>query len=184
MQMHRENHQTHHYHIMKTIQKKVCMLGDFAVGKTSLVRRFVEGRFDDRYLSTIGVKISRKTLLREDHRLDLLLWDLAGGENFIHYQENYLRGSVGALIVCDLTRQETMTSLNDYSQQLRTINPTAVIVCVGNKLDLIDQHEISIADLEAACKSLNSPYLLTSAKTGEQVDSAMHALANLIETRK
>ena len=65
---------------MHTVQKKVCLLGDFAVGKTSLIRRFVEGRFDDRYLSTIGVKISRKTVTRADHLLNLLIWDLAGGD--------------------------------------------------------------------------------------------------------
>ncbi|MBK8429800.1 MAG: hypothetical protein IPL28_00260 [Chloroflexi bacterium] len=64
---------------MNTIQKKVCLLGDFAVGKTSLVRRFVEGRFDDRYLSTIGVKISRKTITRAEYILNLLVWDLGRG---------------------------------------------------------------------------------------------------------
>jgi small GTP-binding protein len=168
---------------MRLVQKKICILGDFAVGKTSLVRRFVEGRFDDRYLSTIGVKISRKSLLRQDHRLDFILWDLAGGEKFINYQENYLRSAAGAIVVCDLTRHKTLPSLAFYSQQLRAISTTVCIVFVGNKLDLTEQREISDTELDEACKMLNGCYFLTSAKTGEQVEEAMIALADLIEAR-
>ncbi|HNO94753.1 MAG TPA: hypothetical protein PKJ84_11315, partial [Anaerolineales bacterium] len=67
---------------MTTIQKKICLLGDFGVGKTSLVQRFVEGRFDDKYLSTMGVKISRKTLKRSYGKLNLLIWDVAGSNGF------------------------------------------------------------------------------------------------------
>src|SRR3989304_6738157 len=120
---------------MDLIQKKVCMLGDFAVGKRSLVRRFVEGRFDDKYLSSIGVKISRKTLVRGDHRLDLIIWDLAGCENFIHLQPAYLQGAAGALVVCDLTRRDTLQNLSDYCQQFLMINPSAAVVYLGNKGD-------------------------------------------------
>jgi small GTP-binding protein len=157
------------------------MLGDFAVGKTSLVRRSVEGRFDDKYLSTIGVKISRKTLQRDNHRLELLIWDLAGGEKFIDYKESYLRGAVGALIVCDLTRPETLASLSLYSHQINTLNPAARIVFVGNKLDLNDQRQISNAELADLSKLFRSPYLLTSAKTGKQVENVLLTLADLIE---
>ena len=67
---------------MTTIQKKICLLGDFGVGKTSLVQRFVEGRFDDKYLSTVGVKISRKTLKRSYGEMNMLVWDLAGSNGF------------------------------------------------------------------------------------------------------
>jgi GTPase SAR1 family protein len=72
----------------KVIQAKICLLGDFAVGKTSLVRQFVEGRFDEKYLSTIGVKVSRKIVSRPNLELHFLLWDLAGRERFTRY-ENY-----------------------------------------------------------------------------------------------
>lgn len=88
---------------MKVVQKKVCLLGDFAVGKTSLVRRFVEGHFEDKYLSTIGVKVARKSLDRDETKLNLLIWDLVGGNEFSRSETGYLLGTAGALVVCDLT---------------------------------------------------------------------------------
>src|SRR5512147_1281675 len=105
---------------MTVIQKKVCLLGDFAVGKTSLVRRYVEGRFDDKYLSTIGVKISRKTLARSTGTLNLLIWDLAGSDEFNTIAPSYLRGAAGALIVCDLTRPETLKVFAQYAEMLHS----------------------------------------------------------------
>lgn len=166
---------------MHTVQKKVCLLGDFAVGKTSLIRRFVEGRFDDRYLSTIGVKISRKTVTRADHLLNLLIWDLAGGDDFSKASTSYLRGAAGALLVCDLTRAETLTTLTDYAQQLRELDETAVLVLVGNKADLLDERQISDDALAAAAAAFAAPYLLTSALTGTHVQTAFQHLAEAIE---
>ena len=116
----------------KTISKKICLLGDFAVGKTSLVRRFVYALFDDKYISTIGVKVSRKTvaLPREDEvvELTLMLWDLAGSEEFAGIQSSYLHGTTGALLVCDLTRGNTLSSLKKYKERLDDISPNADVV--------------------------------------------------------
>ena len=95
---------------MSAVQKKVCLLGDFAVGKTSLIRRYVEDRFDDKYLSTIGVKISRKIVQRPDYALTLLIWDLAGGDDINQLSRRYLLGAVGAILVCDLTRAISTTA--------------------------------------------------------------------------
>ncbi len=166
---------------MKTIQKKICLLGDFSVGKTSLIRRFVEERFDEKYLSTIGVHMSRKRLERGDHLLDFFIWDLAGGEDFDVIGPNYLRGAAGAIIVCDLTRQDTLAALSKYANRLREINPKAALVFVGNKIDLVDERTISDADLVVELDSLANTYLLTSAKTGENVDQTFVRLADLIE---
>jgi small GTP-binding protein len=167
----------------KVIQSKICLLGDFAVGKTSLVRRFVEGRFDDRYLSTIGVKVTRKVLTRPACELSLLIWDLAGGERFKRYEENYLRGAEGGLIVCDLTRPETLDYLSLYAGQLLVLNPHAVPVFIGNKVDLADKREISTEELENASNVFGGLYRFTSAKTGEGVESAFDLLASQIEAR-
>ena len=168
---------------MKIIQKKVCLLGDFAVGKTSLVRRFVEGKFEDKYLSTIGVKISRKSLVRDDYNLNLLIWDLAGGDDFSKAGASYLRGAVGAIIVCDLTRKETLAAYSYYAEQLRAINPQSALIFAANKVDLTAERVIDEDALQDACQALNGTYLLTSAKTGENVENTFGLLATAIEAQ-
>lgn len=171
---------------METLSKKICMLGDFAVGKTSLVRRFVFDMFDDHYLSTIGVKVSRKPLVvtSGDRVVDLtmMLWDLAGSEEFSQMRSAYLRGAAGALLVYDLTRPETLVSLNEYASQIRQINADAVLVIVGNKTDLLaasdngsDNHP-AVLDGLALAGSLNAPFLFSSALTGFNVEDAFRQL--------
>ncbi len=166
---------------MSVVQKKVCLLGDFAVGKTSLVRRYIEGRFDDKYLSTIGVKISRKVLERDGYTLNLLVWDLAGSEDFKEIRQRYLLGASAVCIVCDLTRAETLTSLERYAAQLRENDARMAIVLAGNKVDLVEELVIGHEMLETVGRATRSPWLLTSAKTGEQVEEAFLLLAEQIE---
>ena len=163
------------------IQKKICLLGEFSVGKTSLVRRFVEGRFDEKYHSTIGVKISRKILDRDQHQLNLLIWDLVGGNEFARREASYLLGTAGALIVCDLTRPQTLSVLTHYARQLHSINPQIALVFIGNKVDLTEERAITDEQLTAVCESLGGECLLTSAKTGEQVEAAFIRLADKLE---
>ena len=168
---------------MPTIQKKVCLLGDFSVGKSSLVRRYVEGRFDDKYLSTIGVKISRKVLERDEYALNLLIWDLAGGEDFGEISQRYLLGAVGALIVCDLTRADTLPVMGEYAMQMRAMDDSVAIVLAGNKMDLVEERVISDDMLESFGRTMGCPWLLTSAKTGDHVEKAFLHLAEQIEAR-
>jgi len=163
---------------MGLIQKKICLLGEFAVGKTSLVRRYVEGTFDDTYLSTIGVKISRKILTRPNYQLNLFLWDLAGGEEFSGQDRNYLRGAAGALLVCDLTRPESLQILDQYARQLMEINPQASMVVAANKSDLVTEYRLDLADLDALCERIHSQFLFTSAKTGENAERIIDLLAD------
>jgi small GTP-binding protein len=165
---------------MSVIQKKICMLGDFAVGKTSTVRRYVEGLFDDSYLSTIGVKISRKPVHVGSQALHLIIWDLAGGDKFVHTNSGYLRGAAGALLVCDLTRPETLTTAERYSAEIRAFNPNAALILVGNKVDLSKQRQLSDTDLTMAAQRINCLLLTTSAKTGTNVELAFAQLARLI----
>lgn len=168
------------------IQRKVCMLGQFAVGKTSLVRRFVEGRFDDKYLSTIGVKISRKPVMVGSTAVHLILWDLAGSEEYNGVQNSYLQGASGGIIVCDLTRPETLEGWAYYVRRLREVNPSARIVLVANKADLQDQRAIPDEELHRLATTMDdgtgSPahYWLTSAKTGENVETVFRRLAALL----
>jgi small GTP-binding protein len=165
------------------VQKKVCLLGDFGVGKTSLVRRFVENRFEDKYLSTIGVKISRKNLARPYGEMNMLVWDLAGSNGFdIVSNSSYTQGAAGALIVCDLTRRETLLTFEEYARQIRRMNPDIHIVFVCNKFDLTDERVISDADLSAVSSTFgDGMFFLTSAKTGEQVEESFISLADKID---
>ena len=169
---------------MRVIQKKICLIGDFSVGKTSLVRRFVEGRFEDKYLSTIGVKISRKTLSRNTHQLNLIVWDLAGGEGFSGYPASYLRGAAGAFLVFDLTRPKTLESIRSYQEQFLAENPNAALVTLGNKVDLMDEAHTGKTFLETAAAQIKPPHLFTSAKTGENVEAAFDLLADFVVADK
>ncbi len=168
---------------MKIIQKKICLLGAFAVGKTSLVRRFVEGRFDEKYLSTVGVSVSRKSLDRNGHQLNLLLWDMVGGTEMSHRETGYLVGAAGALIVCDLTRSTTLDAMAQYARQMRVLNPRSALVFVGNKADLTADRVITDAQLLDISHSFQSGYYITSAKTGSHVEAAFANLADRLEGR-
>jgi len=132
---------------MISIAKKVCLLGDLAVGKTSLVSRFVYNLFDNKYVSTIGVKVSRKTVIipraGDIVELTMMLWNLAGNEEFDRVRASYLRGAAGAVLVCDLTRPETLNSLQVYADDLLSINPNARLALAANKRDLTDQQRLT-----------------------------------------
>jgi small GTP-binding protein len=164
--------------------KKVCLLGDFAVGKTSLVMRFVESRFDERYLSTIGVKVDRKVLRLPSARgtveLTMMLWDLAGGPRRGPVVAGYYRGASGAIIACDLTRPETLDSAAGYAQEFVAANPAAKLVMAANKADLEDERCLSQAELDAAADAQTAPLFVTSAKTGEGVDAMFQWLGALL----
>lgn len=166
---------------MRVRQRKVCLLGHFAVGKTSLIRRYVEGRFDEGYLSTIGVRVSRRVVERDDHALHLLLWDLAGSSARQLASSNYLRGLHGAIIVCDLTRAETIESLPRFVAVARDVRADASLVLVGNKLDLVEEREVSESRLRLAAARLDLPLILTSARTGENVTRLFATMADELD---
>lgn len=172
---------------MRRIYKKVCLLGDFAVGKTSLVRRYVYKRFDDKYISTIGVRVNRKTVVVPCGsgvvELVMMLWDLAGSEEFDRLRSSYLRGASGAVWVCDMTRPETLESLTLYSNILLDVAPGAQLVVAANKRDLVEELRIVPSQVEAAAGSLGLPYYLTSAKTGDEVKGLFHHLGCLLVSR-
>lgn len=165
------------------VQKKVCLLGDFGVGKTSLVRRFVDNRFEDKYLTTIGVKVSRKTIIRPYGAMSMLIWDLAGSTGFDSFTNpSYMLGTVGAIIVCDITRRETLTIVAEYARQARIINPRIHLVFVCNKVDLVDERLIADDELREVSSTFgDGTYFLSSAKTGENVEDVFLSLAKKID---
>lgn len=170
------------------MNKKICLIGDIAVGKTSLVRRFVERRFDETYINTIGVVISRKSLaLSQPHQVsaNLLIWDMAGDERFDRMMHSYYLGAAGALLVCDLTRQSSAERLEGYAHHFRAVNPASPMVLIGNKADLEAQRSIPDQQLNQIAAQLGTTWFTSSAKTGEQVDRAFQHLTEqiLVENR-
>lgn len=153
------------------------MIGSFGVGKTSLVKRFVYDIFDDRYLTTIGVKVSQKkcppvkTPKNKYIQCDLLLWDIEGAEQVRPEIENYYAGASGALLVSDLTRKETIEVLPDLLGVFIKTNPNAHIILAGNKCDLIDNLKDTSNSLKIIAEKNGFPYFLTSAKSGQNVES-------------
>lgn len=153
------------------------------MGKTSLVRQFVEGLFNDEYLSTIGVKISRRTVELPDQnaKANLLVWDLAGGDDYSKVTSGYLAGASGVVMVCDLTRKNTLQMLEIYARQLDKVSKKNLPkVILANKVDLTTDRQITEEALNLIGEKLNANWFLTSAKTGEEVEKGFTQLAELL----
>lgn len=158
------------------IQKKVCMLGTFAVGKTSLVRRFVESIYSDKYHTTVGVKIDKKVVQVDESELMLMLWDLEGTESEHELRKSYLRGAAGYLLVADGTRQDTLyKALALQTSVMETLGPVPFLLLM-NKADLSEDWSISERET-AALREKGWEVIQTSARTGLGVEDAFHSLA-------
>lgn len=169
----------------RNIKKKMCVVGDETVGKTSLIRRFVVDRFDDKYIATIGTKTSKKTLtIKGDNvnvNLKLMIWDILGQSHFDQLKKSAYKGANGAFIVLDLTRRETLHSFESWVSSLQKVAGKIPMVVLANKNDL--QTEYGKEELEKIVKDYGFPYCLTSAKTGKNVNQAFHILGKvMIET--
>jgi len=145
------------------IRKKILLLGDFSVGKTSLVRRYVDGAFDDKYLTTIGVKISKKLCTIGDVECELLIWDVEGSTPSKKISLGYYRGASGAILVTDVTRRDTIDNLYEHKDVFLSENPNAAYVVAYNKADMLS--EIAKDRIE-----LDENTFLTSAKDDSQVE--------------
>lgn len=157
------------------IQKKICMVGAFAVGKTSLVARFVESIFSEKYHTTVGVKISKKALQVGDQEWHLILWDLAGEDEFLQIRTSYLRGSAGYLLVVDGTRRATLDTAVSIQQRIVDTVGNIPFVVLFNKSDLTNEWEIANDAFEELSHK-DWSWLKASAKTGAGVDEAFLTL--------
>lgn len=161
------------------IQKKVCMLGSFAVGKTSLVRRFIESIFSDTYQTTVGVKVDKKVVQLDGKEITLVLWDLYGNDDFQRIHWSYFRGASGYLLVADGTRRATMEKAVALEERARQEIGSVPFLFVINKCDLVDEWDVD-PELEARLVAKGWTILRSSAKTGEGVDEAFSQLARKI----
>ncbi len=163
---------------------KVCFLGDSSVGKTSLIKKYVYDIFDDSYLMTMGTKVTKKKFSIEVPEQDkifhltFMIWDIIGDIHFrglLHH--SYLHGAGGALLVCDITRPETMESLNNWMESLESEGETKVpAIFIGNKNDLKGEKKVSEDEMNKLADVYSSLWYLTSAKTGVNVEEAFKTL--------
>jgi len=173
----------------KTLKAKVCLVGEKAVGKTSLIRRFVLNTFDDRYITTIGTKVSKKeiTVWKPESGLewsvDMTVWDIMGEKGFRELlKDAYFFGAQGALAVADVTRQRTLEDLDDWVDGVfRVVGKIPVMIAV-NKVDLLTEAQFPRAKVEQVADGFGAKFFYTSAKTGHNVEKAFQALADVICT--
>jgi small GTP-binding protein len=167
--------------------KKVCLIGAGEVGKTSLIKRYILDIFDDKYLKTLGTKVSKKEMMIEypekdlNLHLTLLIWDIMGQATFRSLlQDSYFFGAAGALAVCDLTRKSTLGSCEEWIKSLHRAVGKKPVIILGNKYDLVEKREINEDMLQKIASKYNANYLYTSARTGENVEKAFDELGRLV----
>ncbi len=167
------------------IKHKLVLVGDPEVGKTSLVRKFVLDRFSDKYIITIGFKVSSKKIIFADLNgqeieLTLMIWDIMGQRSYELTPQRAFCGAKGALIISDLTRKDTMKNLPGLVTKLFKITDNLPLVFIANKNDLEDQIQYGKTEMAKVAKKYKAPYYITSAKTGENVDIAFRIIGKLV----
>ena len=164
------------------IKRKILLLGDGAVGKTSLIRKFVTDQFDDKYIASIGTKVTKKVInfkLKDDElKLTLLIWDILGQSDFKGVIGASFYGASGAFLVADMTRRPTLENLKKvWLPRVEEVAKDLPIVFLGNKADLKDDYAFREKDIAELAATYEAPHFLTSAKTGLNVNMAFYRLA-------
>ncbi|TFG22502.1 MAG: GTP-binding protein [Promethearchaeota archaeon] len=164
----------------RTYVVKICLLGEANVGKTSLVYRFIENKFRENYKSTLGVNLLKKDLdIEAFGEVSAQIWDLGGQESFKSLRKLYLEGANGGLLIFDMTVKKTFEKLNEWVQSFQEIRGKQPLLLIGNKIDLESKIKIKENEAKKFAQKNKMAFLLTSAKTGDNVETAFK---NLIKT--
>ncbi len=160
---------------------KICLLGEAAVGKTSLVYRFIENRFRDNYKSTLGVNLLKKDIVLDDYGgVSAQIWDLGGQESFRSLRKLYLEGANGAFVIFDTTKRKTFDKLDEWIQSFKESRGNRPLLLIGNKIDLSDKQKVEESEVKEYAEKNSTEFILTSAKTGENVEKAFKGLVKTI----
>ena len=155
------------------VSKKIVLIGHFGVGKTSLVRRYVDSAFSEDYLVTLGVQVKKKQIELDDNQVNLIIWDLEGNAKVENMRSSYMLGTDGFLYVFDLTRPITFNNLNENLEFIKKQYPKAPVKIDGNKADLFDGNDLD----EFLTKNKLEQVITTSAKEGTNVATVFEELA-------
>jgi|SRR3990172_5585295 len=172
------------------IRAKVTMVGDKSVGKTSLIRRYVLDEFSDEYLLTLGAKVLKKAVpvpfpdLGVELTMELSIWDIMGQTRFREIvKEAYFHGASGVLAVIDLTRWDTLPGIADWVDAVTEVSGPVPVLLAVNKKDLASQARFGANDIAEVAQQIGCEWLMTSARTGENVEEAFRKLATAIASR-
>jgi len=160
---------------------KICLLGEANVGKTSLVYRFIEDKFRGNYKSTLGVNLLKKDMkIKEFGDVSAQIWDLGGQESFRSLRKLYLEGANGALVIYDCTKRSSFEKLEDWILDFKDARGDEPLILIGNKTDLTDTIKVQESEGVELAKKYNMEFILTSAKTGSNVENAFKEIINII----
>ncbi|MCK5292698.1 MAG: GTP-binding protein [Thermoplasmata archaeon] len=170
----------------KRMKAKVCLVGEQAVGKTSLVRRFVLDAFDDSYIATMGAKVLKRDIEVSDETygnllVNLVIWDIMGNKSFRDlFKEAFFQGAQGLIAVCDVTRKATLGELENWIKAVSKVAGDIPVQILANKVDLVDDTEVAEEDIKEFSDRMDSTYVMTSAKTGKNVEDSFDIVARKI----
>ena len=162
---------------------KVIVVGDPAVGKTSLLTKFAKNQFEEKYLPTVGVNIVKETIELKDINatISLMFWDVAGQPQFYMLHRPYFNGADGMILVFDITRSSTFSNINNWYNSAVKYGLSGIPrILIGNKIDLKDERKIILPMAEHLSEKLNAPYFETSALTGDTVKEVFQKIAELV----
>ena len=158
---------------------KLLLIGDTAVGKTSMILKYTDNKFPDTHIATIGVEYKTKTICTDKYKITLNIWDTSGQERFKSITKSFFRNTNGVLFVYDITNNKTFSNVKNWIKDSEMLGKFDSIIC-GNKIDLKDKREVKFDALKEYGLKQEIPFIEASAKTGDKIDEAFKMIAEQI----
>ncbi len=162
---------------------KIILVGDYGVGKSTSIHRFVENKFKANYVPTLGVQVTKKSIMVNGHNIDLMIWDLAGQDRYAMVRQRFYTGTQGILMLYDVTRMSSLKNIKKWHIEVSKFTEQIPIILIGNKIDLIEKKEVRTVDVNRFLEenSINvNLKIKTSAKDGLNIDKAFHFLVKML----